>query len=141
MFYTINSSPNARYQISFEVNLQLPNYQTCTFPLKENPAMGYYPFFKDKNPHDSSLTETQTICVSNSEFGNSISFWVESNSFSTLFNLAYRHSFSWHIRPKKRLRIWMLLWWMVKLNDYFVKLNDATLHLTNHKTKSNDPFQ
>ena len=28
-----------------------------------------------------------------------------------------------------------------KLNDYFVKSNDATLHLTNHKTKSNDPIQ
>ena len=27
-------------------------------------------------------------CVSNSEFGRSISFWVESNSLSTLFNLA-----------------------------------------------------
>ena len=79
-------------------------------------------------------------CVSTSEFGHSISFLVKSNSFSTLFNLAYRHSFSWHTRLKKRLRIWMLLWWIVKLNDYFVKSNDATLHLTNHNTKSNDPF-
>ena len=43
-------------------------------------------------------------CVSNSDFGHSISFWVESNSFSTLFNLASR--------------IWMLLWWIVKFNDF-----------------------
>ena len=79
--------------------------------------------------------------VSNSEFGHSISFWDKSNSFNNLFSLAYRHSFSWHTRLKKRLRIWMLLWKNVKLNDYFVTSNDATLHLTYHKTKSNDPFQ
>ena len=58
-------------------------------------------------------------CVSNSEFGNPISFWADSNSFSTLFNLEYLHSFSWHTRLKKRLRIWMLLWWIIKLNHYF----------------------
>ena len=73
------------------------------------------------------------------ELGHSISFWVESNSFSTQFNLAYRHSFSCHTSLDKGLRIWMLLWWIAKLTDYFVKSN-ATLHLTNHKRKSNDPF-
>ena len=50
--------------------------------------------------------------------------------FEYLFNLAYRRSFSWHTRLKKPLRIWVLLWWIAKLIDYFVKSNDATLHLT-----------
>ena len=61
-------------------------------------------------------------------------------SLSTLFNLAHCHSFSWHTHLKKRLRIWMLLLWIVESNDYFFKSNDATLHLTDHKTKLNDPF-
>ena len=60
---------------------------------------------------------------------------------STLFILAVRHLFLWHTRLKKRLRTWMLLSWIVKFNDYFVKSNGATLHLINHKTKSNEPFQ
>ena len=67
-------------------------------------------------------------CVSYSEFDHSISFWVESNSFVTLMSyLAYRHSFSWHTRLKKRLRIWMLFWWIL-LNWIIVLLIRMTQH-------------
>ena len=38
-------------------------------------------------------------------------------------------------------RLWMLLWWIVKLNDYFPKSNNVKVHLTSLKTKSNYPFQ
>ena len=97
-------------------------------------------------------------CVSYSEFDHSISFWVESNSFVTLITyLAYRHSFSWHTRLKKRLRIWMLFWWIVKLNycclvvklaAHLPKLTEKTyiirvrnyLFLKNYRLLQREPF-
>ena len=52
-----------------------------------------------------------------------------SSSFSTLFNLAYRHSFSWHTSLKNLIAVW-----------WIVKMNVSKLHLTKRKTKLNDRF-
>ena len=76
-------------------------------------------------------------CISNSEFGQSSSFSVESNLFSTLFNLAYRHSFSFRDKHASRSVCEYECCFDEFLNWMIILLNQMTRHYIWLITKRN----